>query len=49
MLAPLLTSLAGESLEPSKAMLDGSTEIHLEGLDLMRSAVKVSLNLAAAA
>lgn len=39
-LAPLLTSLAGESLEPSRAVLDSSTEIHLEGLDLMRSAVR---------
>jgi sulfide:quinone oxidoreductase len=48
-LAPLLTSLAGESLEPSKAMLDSSTEIHLEGLDLMRSAVEASLDLTAAA
>ncbi|MGN6586642.1 MAG: NAD(P)/FAD-dependent oxidoreductase [Solirubrobacterales bacterium] len=47
-LAPLLTSLAGESLEPSKAMLDSSTEIHLEGLDLMRSAVEASLDLTAA-
>lgn len=48
-LAPLLTSLAGESLEPSKAILDSSTEIHLEGLDLMRSAVKASLDLASTA
>jgi sulfide:quinone oxidoreductase len=47
-LAPLLTSLAGESLEPSKAMLDSSTEIHLEGLDLMRSAVETSLDLTGA-
>lgn len=48
-LAPLLTSLAGESLEPSKAILDSSTEIHLEGLDLMRSAVEASLDLASTA
>lgn len=48
-LAPLLTSLAGESLEPSKAILDSSTEIHLEGLDLMHSAVKASLDLASTA
>lgn len=47
-LAPLLASLAGESLEPSKAVLDSSTEIHLEGLDLMRGAVRASLDLAAA-
>lgn len=48
-LAPLLASLAGESLEPSKAVLDSSTEIDLEGLDLMRGAVRASLDLAAAA
>jgi len=48
-LAPLLTSLAGESLEPSKAMLDNSTEIHLKGLDLMPSAVSASLELTPAA
>jgi sulfide:quinone oxidoreductase len=47
-LAPLLTSLADESLEPSKAMLDNSTEIHLEGLDLMRRAVRASLDFDAA-
>jgi sulfide:quinone oxidoreductase len=45
-LAPLLTSLAGESLEPSRAALDNSTEVHLEGLDLMRGAVRASLDLA---
>jgi sulfide:quinone oxidoreductase len=48
-LAPLLASLAGESLEPSKAVLDSSTEIDLEGLDLMRAAVRASLDLGAAA
>jgi sulfide:quinone oxidoreductase len=48
-LAPLLTSLAGESLEPSRAMLDSSTEIHLEGVDVMRSAVRASFDLDAAA
>lgn len=48
-LAPLLASLAGESLEPSKAALDSSTEIDLEGLDLMRGAVRAGLDLAAAA
>lgn len=48
-LAPLLASLASESLEPSKAVLDSSTEIHLEGLDLMRRAVRDSLDLVAAA
>jgi sulfide:quinone oxidoreductase len=47
-LAPLLTSLAGESLEPSRAALDSSTEIHLEGIDLMRNAVRASLDLNAA-
>lgn len=46
-LAPLLTSLAGESLEPSRAVLDSSTEIHLEGLDRMRRAVRTSLDLGA--
>jgi sulfide:quinone oxidoreductase len=48
-LAPLLASLAGESLEPSKAVLDSSTEIDLAGLDLMRGAVRASLDLAATA
>jgi sulfide:quinone oxidoreductase len=47
-LAPLLTSLAGESLEPSRAVLDSSTEVHLEGHDLMRRAVEASLDFAAA-
>jgi hypothetical protein len=45
----LLASLAGESLEPSKAVLDSSTEIDLAGLDLMRGAVRASLDLAATA
>lgn len=48
-LAPLLTSLARESLEPSTTMLDSSTEIHLESRDLMRGAVGASLGIAAAA
>lgn len=48
-LAPLLASLAGESLEPSKAVLDSSTEIHVEGLDLMHSAVRDNLDPATAA
>jgi sulfide:quinone oxidoreductase len=34
-LAPLLASLASESLEPSKEALEGSTEISLEGLDVL--------------
>lgn len=34
-LAPLLASLASESLEPSKAALEGSTEINLESLDAL--------------
>lgn len=33
-LAPLLASLAGESLVPSKAALDGSTEINLEASEV---------------
>ena len=34
-LAPLLASLASESLGPSKAALEGSTEISLEGVDVL--------------
>jgi hypothetical protein len=48
-LAPLLASLAGENLEPSKAALDSSTEIDVEGLDLMHSAVRAALDPSAVA
>jgi sulfide:quinone oxidoreductase len=48
-LAPLLASLAGESLEPSEGVLDSSTEIDVEGLDLMQSAVRGGLDPATAA